>query len=70
MLVKALLFTRLCPIGRENVFSDLEDVLICFLGDLKSVPLLELHLAVAPNIPSDVLRELWNAAHAFGPRLD
>ena len=70
MLVKALLSTRLRPIGRGNVFSDLEDVLICFPGDLKSVPLLELHSAMGPNIPSDVLRELWNAAHAFGPRLD
>ena len=68
VLVKAHLFARLSPVGRKNLFSDLGDVLIFTPGDLRSVPLLEPHLVSSPNVPGGVLRELWNAAHAFGPR--
>ena len=44
VLVKAHLLARLSPIGRKNVFSDLEDMLVSTPGDLKSALLSELHL--------------------------
>ena len=58
VLVKAHLFARLYPIGRESVFSDLEDAITFATDDLKTVPLPERHLVASPNIPGDVPREL------------
>ena len=70
MLVKAHLSSRFSPSGWKNLFSDSEDVLISPPGDLKSVPPSDHHVVTGPNIPGDVIRELWSAAHAIGPRSD
>ena len=70
MLVGAHLSARLSPVGWKNLPSVFENALIFTPGDLESAPLSDPHLVTGPNVPGDLPRELWNAAHAFGPRSD
>ena len=58
------------PGEREGLSSTLGDTLIFTLGDLKSIPLAELHLVTGPAVRSEMLRGLRGAAHAYHWRSD
>ena len=65
VLAKAYFFATLSPADWQDLFSDLEDMLVFTPVDLKSAPLSELHLVTGPGIRGEMLRELRNAANAF-----
>ena len=56
--------------GRQRISPNLEEMLIFTPGDLKSIPLSELHLVSGPDIQCDILRGLWNALRADHLRSD
>ena len=68
MVAKAHVFARLSLSGRKYLFSNLEYMLILSPGDLKSAPLSDPNPSV--DIQSEMIRELWNAAHAYSRRSD
>ena len=70
VLVKAHLFARLSPARWMILFAELGESVIFTPGDLKSIPLAQLHLVSCPSIQREMLRDLWDAVHAYGPRPD
>ena len=65
MPVRAHIFARLPLAEWRNLFSDLEATLIFTPGDPKFAPPSGLHSVTGPSIQGEMLRKLWNAAHAF-----